>query len=173
MGFQRWAACAHCLCVLDCSQILSRLHHTNLPNQTIVTVGCGGKPGDPGSGVAALDRKHIEEGSFYCKDPAVLNLKPTPVQPILCQTYQPKLGGFCWNKQPDFSAYRESAFGYAVLNLINATHAEWGWCVLQGSGWRFGSALLVPTLARTCTKHLSLTHSHANAHPLKTHQEPQ
>ncbi|KIZ01279.1 hypothetical protein MNEG_6679, partial [Monoraphidium neglectum] len=42
-----------------------------------------------------------------------------------CTSYQPSLGGFCWNRQPDFSAYREPTFGAASLKLLNATHADW------------------------------------------------
>ena len=93
-------------------------------NPPASAVGCGGKPGEPGSGVDALDSAYIEQGAFYCKDPAVLDKKPNPTQPLRCTTYQPELGGFCWDRQPPFSAYRESAFGAGVLTLLNATHAE-------------------------------------------------
>ncbi len=75
----------------------------------------------------ALDNSYIEEGSFYCKDPKVLDVKPNVVQPLRCHTYQPDLGGFCWDRQPPFSAFRETAFGHGMLTLINATHAEWTW----------------------------------------------
>lgn len=90
-------------------------------------VGCGGKPGEPGSGLDALDNKYIEAGSFYCADPKVLDKTPNAAQPVRCASYQPALGGFCWTEQPPFSAYREAAFGHGMLTLINATHAEWTW----------------------------------------------
>lgn len=90
-----------------------------------ITIGCGGKPGEPGSGVAALDTKFIEEGSFFCKDPTVLDIKPNLAQPLRCHTFQPERGGMCWNKQPEFSAYREPTFGAATLKLLNETHADW------------------------------------------------
>jgi hypothetical protein len=50
-----------------------------------------------------------------------------PRAPPRCHTWQPDRGGFCWNKQPEFSAYRSSDFGLAFLTLLNATHAEWKW----------------------------------------------
>ncbi|KAK3006867.1 hypothetical protein RJ639_015532 [Escallonia herrerae] len=36
-------------------------------------------------------------------------------------------GKFCWDQQPDFSAYRESSFGHGVLEVKNETHALWTW----------------------------------------------
>ncbi|KAI8465064.1 MAG: Metallo-dependent phosphatase-like protein [Monoraphidium minutum] len=99
-----------------------------------ITIGCGGKPGEPGSGVAALDTKYIEEGSFYCKDPTVLDIKPNVAQPLRCHTFQPALGGFCWDRQPDFSAFRQPMFGAAMLTLNNATHAAWRFYKAAASG---------------------------------------
>jgi hypothetical protein len=95
-----------------------------------ITVGSGGKPGIENTGEYALDTDYIEhkyKDAPYCKDPKVLDLKPNPTQPYRCHTYQPELGGFCWDRQPDFSAYRESAYGHGALTLINATHADWSW----------------------------------------------
>ncbi|KAK6914223.1 Calcineurin-like phosphoesterase domain, ApaH type [Dillenia turbinata] len=36
-------------------------------------------------------------------------------------------GKFCWDKQPDWSAYRESSFGHGILEVINSTYALWTW----------------------------------------------
>ncbi|KAF8394095.1 hypothetical protein HHK36_020300 [Tetracentron sinense] len=36
-------------------------------------------------------------------------------------------GKFCWDQQPDYSAYRESSFGHGILEVINETHALWTW----------------------------------------------
>jgi hypothetical protein len=170
-----------------------------------ITVGCGGKPGEPGSGLQALDHKYIEKGSFYCKDPAVLDVKPNIVQPLRCarvlkgagalvflggglvfvpfflqtpnhntkptphaptspttktktnkqyscHTYQPKLGGFCWNRQPDFSAYREPAYGSALLTLLNATHAEWRWNRNDNEAARGDDVVMLDrSTPKTCT----------------------
>eukprot|EP01018_Ginkgo_biloba_P037585 Gb_29486 [translate_table: standard] len=42
-------------------------------------------------------------------------------------TSGPAAGKFCWDKQPDFSAYRESSFGHGILEVKNETHALWTW----------------------------------------------
>ena len=33
-------------------------------------------------------------------------------------TAGPAAGGFCWDRQPDYSAYRESSFGHGILEVI-------------------------------------------------------
>ncbi|XP_039050914.1 purple acid phosphatase 15-like [Hibiscus syriacus] len=42
-------------------------------------------------------------------------------------TSGPAAGNFCWNEQPGYSAYRESSFGYGILEVKNQTHALWIW----------------------------------------------
>ncbi|XP_039067613.1 purple acid phosphatase 15-like isoform X1 [Hibiscus syriacus] len=42
-------------------------------------------------------------------------------------TSGPAVGNFCWNEQPEYSAYRESSFGYGILEVKNQTHALWIW----------------------------------------------
>ncbi|XP_021894321.1 purple acid phosphatase 15-like isoform X2 [Carica papaya] len=42
-------------------------------------------------------------------------------------TSGPSKGQFCWNRQPDYSAYRESSFGHGILEVKNETHALWSW----------------------------------------------
>ncbi|KAL4643780.1 hypothetical protein ACB092_02G116700 [Castanea dentata] len=39
----------------------------------------------------------------------------------------PAKGQFCWNRQPDWSAYRESSFGHGILEVVNSTYALWTW----------------------------------------------
>lgn len=36
-------------------------------------------------------------------------------------------GKFCWDRQPEWSAYRESSFGHGILEVVNSTHALWTW----------------------------------------------
>ncbi|KAL0403799.1 UNVERIFIED_CONTAM: Purple acid phosphatase 15 [Sesamum radiatum] len=36
-------------------------------------------------------------------------------------------GKFCWDRQPEYSAYRESSFGHGILEVKNETHALWTW----------------------------------------------
>lgn len=33
-------------------------------------------------------------------------------------TSGPAKGKFCWDRQPDFSAYRESSFGHGILEVL-------------------------------------------------------
>ncbi|MED6167757.1 Purple acid phosphatase 15, variant 2 [Stylosanthes scabra] len=42
-------------------------------------------------------------------------------------TSGPAEGKFCWDRQPDYSALRESSFGHGILEVKNETHALWSW----------------------------------------------
>ncbi|XP_076882939.1 purple acid phosphatase 15-like [Bidens hawaiensis] len=42
-------------------------------------------------------------------------------------TSGPAAGNFCWDRQPEYSAYRESSFGHGILEVKNETHALWTW----------------------------------------------
>ncbi|XP_047319314.1 purple acid phosphatase 15-like [Impatiens glandulifera] len=42
-------------------------------------------------------------------------------------TTGPAAGMFCWDRQPEFSAYRETSFGHGILEVKNETHALWTW----------------------------------------------
>ncbi|KAL5781413.1 hypothetical protein ACOSP7_006442 [Xanthoceras sorbifolium] len=42
-------------------------------------------------------------------------------------TLGPAAGKFCWDRQPDYSAFRESSFGHGILEVKNETHALWTW----------------------------------------------
>ncbi|KAK8275844.1 hypothetical protein V6Z12_D10G162000 [Gossypium hirsutum] len=39
----------------------------------------------------------------------------------------PAKGNFCWDRQPEWSAYRESSFGHGILEVLNSTYALWSW----------------------------------------------
>ncbi|XP_057499700.1 purple acid phosphatase 23 isoform X2 [Actinidia eriantha] len=39
----------------------------------------------------------------------------------------PAKGNFCWDRQPEWSAYRESSFGHGILEVVNSTYALWTW----------------------------------------------
>lgn len=39
----------------------------------------------------------------------------------------PAKGKFCWEEQPEWSAFRESSFGHGILEVINSTNALWTW----------------------------------------------
>ncbi|CAI0380387.1 unnamed protein product [Linum tenue] len=36
-------------------------------------------------------------------------------------------GKFCWDSQPEWSAFRESSFGHGILEVVNSTYALWKW----------------------------------------------
>lgn len=42
-------------------------------------------------------------------------------------TSGPATGNFCWDRQPEYSAYRESSFGHGIFEVKNETHALWTW----------------------------------------------
>ncbi|XVF65210.1 hypothetical protein PTKIN_Ptkin09bG0229000 [Pterospermum kingtungense] len=42
-------------------------------------------------------------------------------------TSGPAKGEYCWNRQPEYSAYRESSYGHGILETKNETHALWTW----------------------------------------------
>ncbi|KAJ4881631.1 purple acid phosphatase 23 [Raphanus sativus] len=42
-------------------------------------------------------------------------------------TSGPAKDKFCWDRQPDWSAFRESSFGHGILEVMNSTHALWTW----------------------------------------------
>lgn len=39
----------------------------------------------------------------------------------------PAKGKFCWDQQPEWSAFRESSFGHGIMEVVNATYALWSW----------------------------------------------
>lgn len=39
----------------------------------------------------------------------------------------PAKGKFCWDRQPEWSAFRDSSFGHGILEVLNSTHALWTW----------------------------------------------
>ncbi|KAI8537895.1 hypothetical protein RHMOL_Rhmol09G0059500 [Rhododendron molle] len=42
-------------------------------------------------------------------------------------SFGPAKGNFCWDRQPEWSAYRESSFGHGILEVLNSTYALWTW----------------------------------------------
>ncbi|VAI20479.1 purple acid phosphatase 15 [Triticum aestivum] len=69
---------------------------------------------------------HADEPG-HCPDPRP---KPNAFIGCFCAfnfTSGPAAGRFCWDRQPDYSAYRESSFGHGILEVKNETHALWRW----------------------------------------------
>ncbi|EFJ19833.1 hypothetical protein SELMODRAFT_177278 [Selaginella moellendorffii] len=42
-------------------------------------------------------------------------------------TSGPAAGKFCWDRQPDWSAFRDSSFGHGILEIESPTRALWTW----------------------------------------------
>ncbi|CAK7336214.1 unnamed protein product [Dovyalis caffra] len=85
---------------------------------TYITVGDGGNiekvdvdhADEPGNCPSAGD--NIPEFGGVCH----INFSSGPAE-----------GEFCWDKQPEWSAFRESSFGHGILEVVNYTHALWTW----------------------------------------------
>ncbi|XP_031263907.1 purple acid phosphatase 15-like [Pistacia vera] len=84
-----------------------------------ITVGDGGN-------VEGLDVEHADEPG-NCPDPASTADKYLGGFCAFNFTSGPASGKFCWDQQPDYSAYRESSFGHGILEVKNETHALWTW----------------------------------------------
>eukprot|EP01018_Ginkgo_biloba_P037583 Gb_25900 [translate_table: standard] len=65
-------------------------------------------------------------------------------------TSGPAAGKFCWDKQPDFSAYRESSFGHGILEVKNETHALWTWHRNQDAYRSQGDQIYIVRQAEVC-----------------------
>eukprot|EP00798_Chlamydomonas_sp_ICE-L_P025995 gene25994-11685_t len=82
-----------------------------------ITVGDGGNI----EGVAVVEdgktyKTFIEQfDDPFCKNP--------PQGP--CLSFQPEDGGYCYTRQPEWSAFREASWGFGVLTLFNESVAQW------------------------------------------------
>ncbi|TKY66137.1 Purple acid phosphatase 15 [Spatholobus suberectus] len=58
-------------------------------------------------------------------------------------TFGPTVSKFCWDRQPDYSAFRESSFGYGILEVKNETWALWSWYRNQDSYKEVGDQIYI------------------------------
>ncbi|XVF21375.1 hypothetical protein REPUB_Repub12eG0085100 [Reevesia pubescens] len=58
-------------------------------------------------------------------------------------TRGPAAGKFCWDQQPDYSAFRESSFGHGILEVKNETWALWTWYRNQDSNSKVGDQIYI------------------------------
>ncbi|KAK9944798.1 hypothetical protein M0R45_010348 [Rubus argutus] len=58
-------------------------------------------------------------------------------------TSGPAAGKFCWDRQPDYSAFRESSFGHGILEMKNETWALWTWYRNQDSEDNVGDQIYI------------------------------
>ncbi|KNA18249.1 hypothetical protein SOVF_072100 [Spinacia oleracea] len=83
-----------------------------------ITVGDGGN-------IEKVDVDHADD-SGKCPKP----MDNVPEIGPVCHlnfTSGPAKGKFCWDRQPEWSAFRESSFGHGILEVLNSTHALWTW----------------------------------------------
>ncbi|XP_072965236.1 purple acid phosphatase 15 [Typha angustifolia] len=65
-------------------------------------------------------------------------------------TQGPAAGKFCWDRQPEYSAYRESSFGHGILEVKNETHALWTWYRNQDMYGNIGDEIYVVRQPEKC-----------------------
>ncbi|KAI4356399.1 hypothetical protein L6164_000425 [Bauhinia variegata] len=83
----------------------------------------------------------------YCPDPSTADVCTTNF------TFGPAAGKFCWDRQPDYSAFRESSFGHGILEAKNETWALWSWYRNQDSYNEVGDQIYIVRQPDTCYLH--------------------
>lgn len=81
---------------------------------------------------------------------------PDPYMDGFCATNftsGPAAGKFCWDRQPDYSAFRESSFGHGILEVKNETWALWTWHRNQDSNNRVGDQIYIVRQPDKCPFH--------------------
>ncbi|KAK8565184.1 hypothetical protein V6N13_020311 [Hibiscus sabdariffa] len=71
-------------------------------------------------------------------------------------TSGPAAGKFCWDRQPDFSAFRESSFGHGILEVKNETWALWTWYRNQDSTGKVGDQIYIVRQPDLCPALITL-----------------
>ncbi|CAI0561073.1 unnamed protein product [Linum tenue] len=67
-------------------------------------------------------------------------------------TTGPAAGNFCWDRQPDFSAFRESSFGHGILEVKNETWALWKWHRNQDAVSEVGDQIYIVRQPERCLR---------------------
>lgn len=65
-------------------------------------------------------------------------------------TSGPATGNFCWDRQPEYSAFRESSFGHGILEVKNETWALWTWYRNQDSHSKVGDQIYIVRQPNLC-----------------------
>ncbi|GLT28179.1 hypothetical protein SLA2020_031300 [Shorea laevis] len=71
-------------------------------------------------------------------------------------TSGPAAGKFCWDWQPEYSAFRESSFGHGILEVKNETWALWTWYRNQDSQSEVGDQIYIVRQPGICPVHKAL-----------------
>ncbi|XAR58729.1 Acid phosphatase [Bertholletia excelsa] len=100
-----------------------------------ITVGDGGNR-------EKMAIEHADEPG-NCPEPSTT---PDPFMGGFCAadfTTGPAAGKFCWDRQPEYSALRESSFGHGILEVKNETWALWTWYRNQDSESKTGDQIYI------------------------------
>ncbi|KAG9445704.1 hypothetical protein H6P81_011832 [Aristolochia fimbriata] len=92
---------------------------------------------------------HADEPG-HCPDPSTT---PDEYMGGFCAynfTTGPAAGQFCWDRQPEYSAFRESSFGHGILEVKNETHALWTWHRNQDLYNSVGDQIYIVRQANEC-----------------------
>ncbi|XP_020577406.1 purple acid phosphatase 23 isoform X2 [Phalaenopsis equestris] len=79
-----------------------------------------------GGNIEEIDVDHADDSEKKCPSPG----DNIPEFGGVCHinfSSGPAKGKFCWDRQPEWSAFRESSFGHGILQVINSTYALWTW----------------------------------------------
>ncbi|KAL3506400.1 hypothetical protein ACH5RR_031782 [Cinchona calisaya] len=93
--------------------------------------------------------KHVDEPG-NCPEPSTT---PDSYMGGFCAynfTSGPAAGKFCWDRQPEYSAYRESSFGHGILEVKNDTHALWTWHRNQDMYNKAGDQIYIVRQPKRC-----------------------
>ncbi|KAG5002305.1 hypothetical protein JHK87_023377 [Glycine soja] len=125
----------------------NRVYNYNLDpcGPVYITVGDGGNR-------EKMAIKFADEPG-HCPDPLST---PDPYMGGFCATnftFGTKVSKFCWDRQPDYSAFRESSFGYGILEVKNETWALWSWYRNQDSYKEVGDQIYIVRQPDICPIH--------------------
>ncbi|WCJ38052.1 purple acid phosphatase 15 [Euphorbia peplus] len=110
-----------------------------------ITVGDGGNR-------EKMATEHADEPG-NCPEPSTT---PDPYMGGFCAenfTTGPAAGKFCWDQQPDYSAFRESSFGHGILEVKNESYALWTWHRNQDSTSKIGDQIYIVRQPDKCPFH--------------------
>jgi hypothetical protein len=97
------------------------------------------------------DGGNIERLATHHADQPGMCPKTTSVKCPFNYTSGPAKGNFCWDKQPEWSAYRESSFGHGTLEVKNSTHALWTWHRNQDAYESVGDQIYIVRDYKNCS----------------------
>uniref|UniRef100_A0A7N0T4U1 Purple acid phosphatase n=1 Tax=Kalanchoe fedtschenkoi TaxID=63787 RepID=A0A7N0T4U1_KALFE len=120
-----------------------------------ITIGDGGNR-------EKMAVSHADEPG-NCPEPSTT---PDPYMGKLCAgnfTVGPAKGKFCWERQPDFSAFRESSFGHGILEVKNETWALWSWHRNQDPNSTIADQIYIVRQPEQCSIHQKVAGSWSSA----------